>query len=113
MLLRRPGSLAHPLAAMIAAAVTRALLYAPPRGGNSRAASERRRGAAPLAAHAVDEAIELTDRVAALDEGRIIAELAIDLPSEPLRRRREIFLEPPRRRLPADLGVTLKSRKPA
>lgn len=42
---------------------------------------ERHRPAVLLVTHDVDEAIALADRVAVLDEGRIAADIPVDLPA--------------------------------
>lgn len=50
------------------------------------------RPAVLLVTHDVDEAIELADRIVMLDDGRIAADLAVDLPTEP-RARTQRFAE--------------------
>jgi sulfonate transport system ATP-binding protein len=65
--------------------------------------SEVHRPAVLLVTHDVDEAIELADRVVVLEQGRIVADLAVDLPADgPERSVRFAHL---RRQLLARLGV--------
>ena len=75
--------------------------------------SEVHKPAVLLVTHDVDEAIELADRVVVLEQGRIVADLAVDLPADgPERRVRFAHL---RRQLLGRLGVedSLVHREPA
>jgi sulfonate transport system ATP-binding protein len=56
-----------------------------------------------LVTHDVDEAITLADRVVVLEQGRMVADVAIDLPRDPLERATRVTLL--RRQLLGRLGV--------
>ncbi|WUH95158.1 ABC transporter ATP-binding protein [Streptomyces sp. NBC_00433] len=64
---------------------------------------ERHRPAVLLVTHDVDEAVELADRVLVLEDGRIVVDLAVDLPTP--RSRRDPRFQEYRDTLLAALGV--------
>lgn len=68
-----------------------------------RRLSEAHNPAVLLVTHDVDEALELADRVVVLDDGRIAADLAVDLPTAAEARRARIAIH--RRQLLGYLGV--------
>jgi sulfonate transport system ATP-binding protein len=73
--------------------------------------SERHRPAVLLVTHDVDEAIELADRVVVLEEGKVAADIVVDLPqSGPERSIRFAHL---RRQLLGRLGVVDGLAEPA
>ncbi|MHC3393097.1 ABC transporter ATP-binding protein [Streptomyces lavendulocolor] len=65
---------------------------------------ERHRPAVLLVTHDVDEAVELADRVLVLDEGRVLLDLTVDLPTP--RARRDPGFQEYRETLLTALGVT-------
>ncbi|MGA4959559.1 ABC transporter ATP-binding protein [Streptomyces lavendulocolor] len=65
---------------------------------------ERHRPAVLLVTHDVDEAVELADRVLVLDEGRVLLDLTVDLPTP--RAPRDPGFQEYRETLLAALGVT-------
>ncbi|MGA5096536.1 ABC transporter ATP-binding protein [Streptomyces lavendulocolor] len=71
---------------------------------------ERHRPAVLLVTHDVDEAVELADRVLVLDEGRVLLDLTVDLPTP--RAPRDPGFQEYRETLLAALGVTAPAAPP-